>query len=196
MLNPIWNTWHFFALYANIDGYRSVWRTDSEDLLDRYILAKTRELVEGVGAALDRYEIAEACAEVSAFLDALDQLVRAPARRDRFWAGAENRDAYDTLYTVLHTITRVCAPLLPYLCEDVYQGLTGGAVGAPRRLARPPTPCPRTTNWWPRWTGCARSAPQRCRCARRTVCGCGCRWRFSPWRAGCRSDRGLPRADR
>jgi isoleucyl-tRNA synthetase len=77
-----------------------------------------------VEGALDRYEIAEACAVISAFLDALTNwYVR--RSRDRFWAGAGNRDAYDTLYTVLHVVTRVAAPLLPYLCEDVYQGLTG-----------------------------------------------------------------------
>jgi len=133
VLNPIWNTWHFFSLYANIDGYRASFRTDSTDLLDRYILAKTRELVDRVGGALDDYELAEACTAVQSYLDALTNwYVR--RSRDRFWApgaatdgglGSDKAAAYDTLYTVLHVVSRVCAPLLPLVCEDVYHGLTG-----------------------------------------------------------------------
>jgi isoleucyl-tRNA synthetase len=127
VLNPLWNTWHFFALYANAEGYQARFRTDSPALLDRYVLAKTRQLVERVQGALDSYEVAEACAHISAYLDALTNwYVR--RSRDRFWGGdgtAGDRDASDTLYTVLHVVSRVCAPLLPYLCEDVYQGLTG-----------------------------------------------------------------------
>jgi isoleucyl-tRNA synthetase len=139
VLNPIWNTWHFLALYANVEGYQPRWRTDSSQLLDRYILAKTRELVEKVQGSFDAYEIAEACTHVTAFLDALTNwYVR--RSRDRFWgqtgdgeggaaavpgaAGADTH-AFDTLHTVLHVAARVAAPLLPYLCEDVYQGLTG-----------------------------------------------------------------------
>jgi isoleucyl-tRNA synthetase len=124
VLNPLWNTWHFFALYANVDDYRARWRTESTALLDRYVLAKTRQLVEDVQRAFDSYEVAEACAYISSFLDALTNwYVR--RSRDRFWGGTVDRDAYDTLYTVLHTVTRVAAPLLPYVTEEIYQGLTG-----------------------------------------------------------------------
>jgi isoleucyl-tRNA synthetase len=129
VLNPIWNAFHFFTLYANADGYKAQVRTDSADVLDRYILAKTRELVESVTAALDAYDLAGACAEVRAYLDALNNwYIR--RSRDRFWAPAggsatAKRDAYDTLYTVLVTVTKVTAPLLPLLSEEVYTGLTG-----------------------------------------------------------------------
>jgi isoleucyl-tRNA synthetase len=124
VLNPLWNTWHFFALYANVDHHQARWRTDSPALLDRYVLAKTRQLVEDVEGALDSYEVAEACSHISSFLDALTNwYVR--RSRDRFWGGETDRDAYDTLYTVLHTVTRVAAPLLPYVAEEIYQGLTG-----------------------------------------------------------------------
>jgi isoleucyl-tRNA synthetase len=133
VLNPIWNAFHFFALYANADGYRATVRTGSTDVLDRYILAKTRVLVEAVTARLDAYDLAGACGEVRAYLDALNNwYIR--RSRDRFWAPAgaggvaadqAKRDAYDTLYTVLVAVTKVTAPLLPLVSEEVYTGLTG-----------------------------------------------------------------------
>jgi isoleucyl-tRNA synthetase len=138
VLNPIWNAYTFFTLYANVDGYQATFRTDSTQELDRYILAKTRALLDDVTTRLDDYDIAGACSEIQAYLDALNNwYIR--RSRDRFWApGAPDaeagspdagarakRDAYDTLYTVLHVVTRVAAPLLPLVCEEVYTGLTG-----------------------------------------------------------------------
>ena len=130
VLNPIWNAYTFFTLYANVDRYRATLRTTSTQLLDRYILAKTRSLVDGVTERLDHYDIAGACNEIQAFLDALNNwYIR--RSRDRFWAPAggiheqDKHDAYDTLYTVLHTVTRVAAPLLPLLSEEVYTSLSG-----------------------------------------------------------------------
>jgi isoleucyl-tRNA synthetase len=152
VLNPIWNTWHFFALYANVDGYRARWRTDSPQLLDRYLLAKTRQLVIDVTAALETYELAAACAHATAFLDALTNwYVR--RSRDRFWAPGsaesgtlsdDKRAAYDTLHTVLHVVSRVVAPLLPYLAEEVYEGLTApeGRTGAERSVHLADWPSP------------------------------------------------------
>src|SRR5690606_18002470 len=61
VINPLWNVWYFFSLYANAEGYTATWRTDSSHLLDRYILAKTRELVTSVTAELDEYDISGAC---------------------------------------------------------------------------------------------------------------------------------------
>jgi isoleucyl-tRNA synthetase len=133
VLNPIWNAFHFFTLYANVDGHRARFRTDSTQLLDRYILAKTRELVVSVTRRMDTYDVAGACAEVTAFLDALNNwYIR--RSRDRFWAPAgsddpateaSKLDGYDTLFTVLHVLARTTAPLLPFLAEELYTGLTG-----------------------------------------------------------------------
>ncbi|MFC6021907.1 isoleucine--tRNA ligase [Plantactinospora solaniradicis] len=122
VLLPYWNVWYFFSLYANAEGYEAVRRTDSTDLLDRYVLAKTGELVDAVRAQLDTYDISGACATVRSFLDALTNwYVR--RSRDRFWSG--DRDAFDTLYTVLETVSRVLAPLAPLTAEEVWRGLTG-----------------------------------------------------------------------
>ena len=128
-LNPIWNAFHFFTLYANADGYRAERRTDAQHVLDRYILAKTGELVRDTGDRLDAYDLAGACEVVSSFIDALNNwYIR--RSRERFWApaepGATSRDAYDTLYTVLVTLCEVAAPLLPLLTDEIHHSLTGG----------------------------------------------------------------------
>jgi isoleucyl-tRNA synthetase len=82
--NPIWNTWYFLSLYANADGLTGRVRTDQAGVLDRYVLAKTRRLVEDVTAAMDSYDLAGACGHISSFLDALTNwYVR--RSRDRFW---------------------------------------------------------------------------------------------------------------
>src|SRR5206468_13119932 len=71
VLLPLRNVWYFFSLYANAESYTARWRTDSGDLLDRYVLAKTGELVEAVTAQMDAYDVSGACASVRAYLDAL-----------------------------------------------------------------------------------------------------------------------------
>ena len=77
-----------------------------------------------------KFDVAGACTDIQAFLDALNNwYIR--RSRERFWAPAggiheqDKHDAYDTLYTVLHSVTRVAAPLLPFLCEEVYTNLSG-----------------------------------------------------------------------
>lgn len=122
VLLPIWNTWYFLALYANAEGRSGTFRTDSTDVLDRYILAKTHDLVVDVTETLDAYDLFAACGSIRTFLDALTNwYVR--RSRDRFWAGAQ--DAIDTLHTVLSLLCRVAAPLLPLTAETVYRQLTG-----------------------------------------------------------------------
>jgi isoleucyl-tRNA synthetase len=122
VLIPMWNAWYFFALYANADTYEAGWRTDSSSVLDRYLLAKTRELVETVTGQMDRYDVAGACGSVRTHLDMLTNwYVR--RSRQRFWNG--DAAAFDILWTALHVLTRLAAPLLPLTTEAVYRGLTG-----------------------------------------------------------------------
>ncbi|GLY39129.1 isoleucine--tRNA ligase [Amycolatopsis sp. NBRC 101858] len=120
---PLWNSYYFLALYANAEGVEGKWRTDSSNVLDRYVLAKTHELVTDVEYAMDHYDVAGACQTVRDFLEVLTNwYVR--RSRDRFWAG--DQDAIDTLHTVLEVTSRVAAPLLPLTTEVVWRGLTGG----------------------------------------------------------------------
>jgi isoleucyl-tRNA synthetase len=119
---PLWNTWYFLALYANAERVEGEWRTDSKHVLDRYVLAKTQELVVDTRAALDVYDLSGACAGVREYLEALTNwYVR--RSRDRFWSG--DKDAIDTLHTVLEVVSRVVAPLLPLTAEAVWRGITG-----------------------------------------------------------------------
>lgn len=119
-LRPLWNTWTFLQLYASKPGQ---WRTDSPHVLDRYILAKLAHTRDVITATLQTYDIAGACEELRAFADALTNwYVR--RSRSRFWA--EDRDAVDTLHTVLEVATRLAAPLLPLITEVIWRGLTGG----------------------------------------------------------------------
>ncbi len=132
VLNPIWNAWYFLSLYANVDGILGRPRTDATGVLDRYILAKAASLVHDVTASMDGYDPFAACSAITRFLDALNNwYIR--RSRDRFWRArdgsaeveSDKADAYDTLSTVLVTLCRVSAPLLPLLTETVHRGLTG-----------------------------------------------------------------------
>ncbi|HEY9478419.1 MAG TPA: isoleucine--tRNA ligase [Microbacteriaceae bacterium] len=126
-LLPLWSTYYFFTLYANAasdSGYEATWRTDSDDILDRYILTKTRHLIHDVTADLEALDSPLAAAKLRDFADVLTNwYVR--RSRDRFWGG-DDTQAFDTLYTVLETVTRVAAPFLPLVAEEVWKGLTGG----------------------------------------------------------------------
>ncbi|WP_159792426.1 isoleucine--tRNA ligase [Puerhibacterium puerhi] len=131
VLLPLWSTYYFFTLYANSAkggaGYTAQQvtpeRVPSLPALDRYLLARTHDLVVRVTEQLDVYDIAGACESVREHLDVLTNwYVR--TQRDRFWE--EDADAFDTLYTALEVLCRVMAPLAPLLAEEVWRGLTGG----------------------------------------------------------------------
>ena len=125
LLLPLWSTYYFFTLYANsAAGYTASRLTDSKNVLDRYILAKTREVLVEVTAHLDELDSPFAAQALRDFGDVLTNwYVR--RSRDRFWDGTD-RDAFDTLYTVLETLCRMAAPLLPLVTEEIWKGLTGG----------------------------------------------------------------------
>jgi isoleucyl-tRNA synthetase len=129
VLIPLWNCWYFFTLYANAGqggGYDAKRSTASEHPMDRYLLAKTRQFVEESTRQLDNYEVANACDSVRAFLEVLSNwYIR--RSRERFWAadGVVDAAAFDTLFTVLETVCRVAAPLLPLTTEEIWRGLTG-----------------------------------------------------------------------
>lgn len=128
---PVWSSYYFFTLYANAAnkgaGYQAR-RLRPEEVpglpeMDRYLLARTRMLVEQVEHALDSFAIADACAAALEFIDVLTNwYIR--NTRDRFWH--EDDQAFNTLYTVLETFMRVLAPLAPMEAETVWRGLTGG----------------------------------------------------------------------
>ncbi|MFJ3311195.1 isoleucine--tRNA ligase [Micrococcus endophyticus] len=128
---PLWNAWHFFSLYANTatadgarpDGYRAQVKHSAQDPLDQYILATTGTMLRQVKGALDAYEVSEACDALRSYMDTLTNWY---IRRSRQRFFAEDTDAMDVLYTALEAFTRVAAPLLPLVAEEIWRGLTGG----------------------------------------------------------------------
>ncbi|MEW2480288.1 isoleucine--tRNA ligase [Mycobacterium sp. NPDC049093] len=119
VLLPLWNAYSFLALYAPKKG---TWRTDSANVLDRYILAKLAQLRDDLTNSLDTCDISGACDELRQFTEALTNwYVR--RSRSRFWE--EDADAIDTLHTVLEVTCRLAAPLLPLATEVIWRGVTG-----------------------------------------------------------------------
>jgi isoleucyl-tRNA synthetase len=139
---PIWNALSFFTIYANLDGWapraeRAIAYPDRTDL-DRWILNRLDEEIDQVGRLLDGYRIAEPARRLEEFVDDLNNwYIR--RSRDRFWsaapasagAGPDARDpnkeaAYQTLYTVLTTLSRLIAPFTPFLAETLHEHLERG----------------------------------------------------------------------
>ena len=123
-LIPLWNAFHFFTLYANAEGLKANFIAQPSDVLDRYILAKLRDLVQNLTRGLDACDIVSACADVSDFLEILNNWYIRRSRA-RFWDIKQGQEAFDVLYTVLLTLSQALAPLLPLTCEYIYRGLTG-----------------------------------------------------------------------
>ena len=123
VLLPLWNSWYFLSLYANAENKTGTFRTDSTNVLDRYVLAKLRDTVTATTYAMDEADLFGACQHVRVFLDVLTNwYIR--RSRDRFWAGEQ--DAIDTLHSVLDVVTRLVAPLLPLVADEIFGGLYDG----------------------------------------------------------------------
>ncbi|MCS6712303.1 isoleucine--tRNA ligase [Brachybacterium sp. EF45031] len=129
---PLWNVWYFLALYANAAGpkdddgtplgYVGAPRYEAQDVMDRYVLARTGILVRETRQLLEDLDIVGATERIQAHLDMLTNwYVR--RSRDRFWEG--DAQAIDVLSTVLETTLRVVAPLLPMVSEEIWKQLTG-----------------------------------------------------------------------
>jgi isoleucyl-tRNA synthetase len=119
---PLWNSWYFLSLYANAEGKSGKVDFSSDNVLDTYIFSKLHHLVNDTTVSMDAYDLFNACQQVRTFLDVLTNwYIR--RSRNRFWSG--DQQAINTLHTVLDVLTRVAAPLLPLITEQVYIGLTG-----------------------------------------------------------------------
>ena len=119
---PLWNTWQFFATYSNAadgpagekSGYQAQTRYDSSQVLDRYLLAKTHDLITEFGEAMEGLDIWAACELVRSYLDMLTNWYVRRSRR-RFWdGGADTHESFDVFFTCLEAFCRVAAPLLPF----------------------------------------------------------------------------------
>ncbi|MDR1448145.1 MAG: isoleucine--tRNA ligase [Candidatus Ancillula sp.] len=130
ILLPFYSVYSFFKLYANSsnnsDGYNATevlaYEVHRLPVMDRYILAKMRIFLEEITNSLKGFDISKATVLARDFIDVLTNwYIR--TSRSRFWN--EEKQAFDTLWTVLETLCRALAPLLPLTAEDIYLGLTG-----------------------------------------------------------------------
>ncbi len=127
-LGTLWNTYAFYVLYANIDKFDPTkYSLDTEKLtvLDKWILSKLNNLIKVVDNYLENYKITEATRAMTDFVDELSNwYVR--RSRTRFWASELTDDkvsAYMTLYTVLVEFSKICAPFIPFMTEEIYNNL-------------------------------------------------------------------------
>ncbi len=127
-LGTLWNTYAFYVLYAEIDQFNPMEHKleyDKLPAIDKWILSKLNTLVKETRENLDNFRITEPARALNNFVDELSNwYVR--RSRERFWAKGMEQDkvnAYMTLYTVLVTLSKVAAPFVPYMTEEIYQNL-------------------------------------------------------------------------
>ncbi len=127
-MGTLWNTYAFFVLYANIDGFDASEYSleyDKLSVMDKWILSKLNTVIADVDGHLDNYRIPEAARALQDFVDDLSNwYVR--RCRERFWAKGMEQDkinAYMTLYTALTEICKTAAPMVPFMTEEIYQNL-------------------------------------------------------------------------
>ncbi|MEG0325714.1 MAG: isoleucine--tRNA ligase [Cellulosilyticaceae bacterium] len=127
-IGTFWNTYAFYVLYANIDEFNPINYTldyDSLNMMDKWVLSKLNTLVKDVDDHLDNYRIFEASRMMQDFIDDVSNwYVR--RSRERFWQSDMPQDkvnAYMTLYTVLSTLSKVAAPFVPFMSDEIYKNL-------------------------------------------------------------------------
>ena len=127
-MGTLWNTYAFFVLYANIDGFDATDYTleyDKLNVMDRWLLSRLYSTVKAVDDDLGNYKIPEAARALDDFVDEMSNwYVR--RSRERFWAKGMEQDkinAYMTLYTALVTIAKAAAPMIPFMTEEIYRNL-------------------------------------------------------------------------
>ncbi len=129
LFGTLYNTYSFFALYANLDGFDY----SQKDLpiaerpeIDRWILSELNTLVKTVGEAMEDYEPTRAGRAIGTFVDAYLSNWYVRLCRRRFWKGDMTPDkvsAYQTLYTCLETLSRLMAPIAPFFSERMFLDL-------------------------------------------------------------------------
>ncbi len=145
----LWNTYSFFCNYARLDEFDptnpQIPVKDRPDI-DRWILSDLQLLIQAAHDAFKSYNVMAFCLKAEEFVD--DKLSNWYVRRNRrrFWKsdkGADKQAAYQTLYTVLVTLVKLCAPVIPFMTEKMYRNLANGGrqpPGAGSSLGTPHQP--------------------------------------------------------
>jgi len=126
---PLWNSYSFFVTYANIDKWdssKAVEDFEPKHKLDQWILSELHQLIKTVTEHMDDYNLTRATRPMLNFVDNLSNWYIRRSRR-RFWKSENDTDKYDayqTLYTVLVDFSKLLAPFMPYLADEIYRNLT------------------------------------------------------------------------
>ena len=123
IIKPIWNSYNFFAMYANSDGITAQKSYTSKNTMDIYILSKLREFLQNFKREMAAYNTQTACKLIEDFIDVLNNwYIR--RNKERFWRVEKDEDkttAYNTLYTIILDFTTAIAPILPFTTEAIFQ---------------------------------------------------------------------------
>ncbi len=128
LLIPLWNAYSFLVTYARIDGWtpeKSAGLSPSANLLDQWIESSMERLNEQVVSALDGYDLQSSVKPFVQFIDDLTNWYIRRSRR-RFWKSSNDNDklqAYRTLYNVLLRLSKIAAPFVPFISEEIYRNL-------------------------------------------------------------------------
>ncbi|MCT8975733.1 isoleucine--tRNA ligase [Clostridium sp. CX1] len=126
-LGTLWNVYSFYILYADLDNFNPLDYKDfvSGNVMDKWIMSRLNSLINETADHLDNYRITQAALNIGEFVDELSNwYVR--RNRARFWTEDLTDDkigAYVTLYRVLTTLTKIAAPFVPFMTEEIYQNL-------------------------------------------------------------------------
>lgn len=126
-LSTLLNVYNFFAANATLDSFEFSGVRPPEDVLDKWILSRMHSTVKVCRFHMDRYELHEALKRIMDLVEDLSNVYLRLSRR-RFWSEGDKKSkylAYTTLYTVIDTVCKLLAPLVPFTSEYVYRALTG-----------------------------------------------------------------------
>ena len=124
----LWNSYSFFATYAAVDGFspqKSRIKDSDLTIMDRWIKAKLQYLIKDMISSFDKYRLDKSMRKVELFIEDLSNWYIRRNRR-RFWKSEDDEDkqaAYHTLYDVLLTLTKLLAPVMPFITEEMYNNL-------------------------------------------------------------------------
>lgn len=124
----LWNSYSFFATYAAVDGFNPIKsKIEESDLtiMDRWIRAKLHQLIKDIRSSFEIYRLDKSMRKVELFIEDLSNWYIRRNRR-RFWKSEDDSDkqaAYHTLYDVLLTLTKLLAPVMPFITDEMYKNL-------------------------------------------------------------------------
>ena len=136
---PLWNSFSFFSTYANADDIsyeelETAQPIEERALMDQWLISSLQSLIKTVNEKMENYYLYEVIPPLMNFIDELTNwYIR--SNRKRFWKEKDSNDidkinAFKTLHEVLTDFTKAMAPVLPFICEEIYQGLVNNEDGS------------------------------------------------------------------